>query len=304
MTPDKAPGPERGRSRQSLAGRALLAVGLLIGFYLLALAIAGLLLYIPYAEWTYFYRLDLRIAVFCILGAGLILQAIIPRRDHFTPPGPALDPAGQPQLFAVLNEIARSTGQRMPAEVYLVPNVNAWVTQRGGLMGFGSRRVMGLGLPLLRVLTVAELRAVVAHEFGHYYGGDTQLGPWIYKTRAAIGRALAGLARHSATLQAPFLWYGKMFLRVTHSISRRQEFVADELAARTVGARPLIEGLQAVHGAASAFEAYWQGEVVPVLNAGFRPPLADGFLSFLTAEAIAPLVSETLAQEIASGQAD
>ena len=33
----------------SLVGRVILAVGLMIGFYILAVAIAGALLYIPYA---------------------------------------------------------------------------------------------------------------------------------------------------------------------------------------------------------------------------------------------------------------
>jgi Zn-dependent protease with chaperone function len=83
---------------------------------------------------------------------------------------------------------------------------------------------MGLGLPLLRVLTISQLRAVLAHEFGHYYGGDTKLGPWIYKTRSAIGRTLDSLRGHegwSSLLQLPFLWYGKMFLRITHAVSRR-----------------------------------------------------------------------------------
>jgi len=44
-------------------------------------------------------------------------------------------------------------------------------------MGFGSRRVMGLGLPLLQILTVAQFRAVLPHEFGHYYGADTRQDP-------------------------------------------------------------------------------------------------------------------------------
>jgi Zn-dependent protease with chaperone function len=69
----------------------------------------------------------------------------------------------------------------MPAEVYLIPEVNAWVGQRGGFMGIGSRRIMGLGLPLLETLNVSQLEAVLVHEFGHYYRGDTRLGPWVYK---------------------------------------------------------------------------------------------------------------------------
>lgn len=58
----------------------------------------------------------------------------------------------------------------MPAKVYLVPEVNAWVCERGGFMGIGSRMVMGIGLPLLKLLNVDEFKGVIAHEFGHYYG--------------------------------------------------------------------------------------------------------------------------------------
>ena len=182
-------------SSPSLAGRVVLAVGLMLGFYILAVAIAGALLYIPYAEWTYAGKLHVKLVFFCILGAGTIFWAILPRPDRFVPPGPALHPKDHPKLFEVLAGIATATQQDMPSEVYLTAEVNAWVMDRGGMMGFGSRRVMGLGLSLLQVLSVSQLRAVVAHEFGHFHGGDTKLGPWIYKTRAAIGRTLEGLAR-------------------------------------------------------------------------------------------------------------
>ena len=65
----------------SLAARAAAAVSLMIGFYLLALGMAALLLGIPLAEYHWANRLDLRIAVFCVLGAVAILRAIVPRRD-------------------------------------------------------------------------------------------------------------------------------------------------------------------------------------------------------------------------------
>jgi hypothetical protein len=182
----------------------------------------------------------------------------------------------------------------MPSEVYLLRDLNAWVAQRGGIMGVGSRRIMGLGLPLLQALSVLELRAVLAHEFGHYDAGDTRLGPWVYKTRAAIVRTLEGLAHHSSrVLQAPFVWYGNMFLRTTHAVSRRQEFNADYLASSVAGSGPLIEGLRKIHGAARALEAYWESEMVPVLSAGFRPPIAAGFHRFIT--------SQDIARQIAAG---
>jgi Zn-dependent protease with chaperone function len=229
--------------RPSLQGRAALAVALLIGFYLLALGIAGGLLYIPYAEWTYADRVTGRILVFCVASAFAILRGIVPRPDQFDPPGPIVTEREQPRLFAVIRGVSKATDQAMPEEVYLVPDVNAFVAQRGGVMGFGSRRVMGIGLPLLESLTVPQFRAVIAHEFGHYRGGDTKLGPWVYKTRASIIRTLQSLARHSSLLQKPFIWYGEAFSRLTLAISRQQEYVADELAARTTGAANLSQAL-------------------------------------------------------------
>jgi heat shock protein HtpX len=225
-------------SSPSLAGRALLAVVLMIGFYILAVGIALGLLYIPYAEMVYAHRLHIKIAVICLFGAVAILWSVLPRFDKFDAPGPRLTRDQHPQLFQEIESVAKAVNQAMPAEVYLVPDVNAWVAQRGGIMGFASRRVMGLGLPLMCLLTRSQFRAVLAHEFGHYHGGDTKLGPWIHKTRSAIGRTLQSLG--DSWLQKPFLLYGNMFLRITHAVSRRQEFVADELAARTAGSQSLI----------------------------------------------------------------
>ncbi len=291
-------------SSPSLAGRAALAVALMIGFYVLALAMAAGLLWLPYAEWTYAHRIHPKLALFCVIGAGAILVAIFPRIDRFEAPGPRLDPAEQPRLFRQVREVARAAGQAVPSEVYLVNDVNAWVAQRGGWMGFGSRPVMGLGLPLMSRLSVSEFRGVLAHEFGHYCGGDTRLGPWVYKTRAAIARTLQVLADHSSALQKPFLWYGNMFLRVTHAISRAQELAADALAARIVGAPAMVRGLTAVHGAGRTFGHYWSGEAVPVLTAGFLPSLTDGFRRFLDEKQVAAAVARSVAEELAEGQAD
>lgn len=49
-------------SQQSLASRAVAAVALMIGFYLLALIIVGTLLFIPYAEWHWGNRIHIKLA--------------------------------------------------------------------------------------------------------------------------------------------------------------------------------------------------------------------------------------------------
>jgi len=214
----------RSPAAPSLGLRAILAVALTVGFYLLAIGIAAALLGGAYAIAALGHQVPVRLVVPMLFGGLAILWGIFPRFDRFTPPGPELLPAEHPRLFERISRIAQATGQEIPRSVYLVPNVNAWVSRRGGIMGFGSRPILGIGLPLLAALDVAEVEAVLAHEFGHFHGGDTKLGPWVYTTRAAIGRTLASLQQAGGrSLHALFVGYGNLFLRLTLSVSRRQE---------------------------------------------------------------------------------
>ena len=290
-------------SQQSLASRAVAAVALMIGFYLLALTIAGGLLFIPYAEWRWADQIHIKLALGCIVSAAMIIWAILPRIDRFVAPGPRLEPDEHRELFDVLRGVAKSTGQELPAEVYLINEVNAWVSQRGGMMGFGGRRVMGLGLPLMQTTTVSQFRAILAHEFGHYHGGDTKLGPWIYKTRVAIARTLHGL-NDEGFIHKPFALYGNFFMRVTQAISRAQELAADRLAAQVAGARSMIDALVSVERAGMAYDAFFQNELIPVLSNGFKPPVAAGFSKFLAAENIASSLTSAVDESLREGKGD
>jgi Zn-dependent protease with chaperone function len=282
--PRLEPPPIHVNSPSWIAQRALLAVGLMVGFYMLAVTIAAGLLWIPYAELTYMNRVDLRIGVVCVGSAVTILWSLLPRRDQFTPPGPPLYESTSPQLFSVIRRVAEQTKQDLPDEVYLLNDVNAFVTHRGGTMGFGSHRVMGIGLPLLQTVTVAELEAIIAHEFGHYSSGDVALGPWIYKTRAAIVRTIGSIRAN--VIRAPFVWYARQFLKLTHAVSRRQELIADQLAARVAGVAAAASALRRVSVATPLYAAYLNQELMPALNAGVMPPISAGFHEFLTTDHI------------------
>src|SRR2546421_3615200 len=277
----------------SLRQRAFLAIALTVGFYALALALMAGMIWVIFQP-----NVPGRALAFCIFGVIAIAVSIIPWPRRFVPPGPLLNPAGQPRLFAELKTVAQAVGEAMPAEVYITPEMNAGVLQRR------RRRVMVLGLPLMQALTVNEMRAVLAHEFGHYHGGDTRLGPWIYRTRETIERVIRNASRQSAVLQLPFLWYGRMFLRVTQAVSRQQELTADALAARTFGASPMMDGLRALARGSIAFGVYWQQEVVPLLEAGFQPPVTDGFSRFLAEPDMMKKVGEAAEAELAKAKTD
>lgn len=282
--------------------RALAAVALLIGFYVLAVAAAVVLFAGPLLLADRGLRLPVQVILPCWIAAATIGWAILPRIDRFDPPFPRLTPEGQPRLFALLGDLARRTGQAMPAEVYALPDVNAWVAQRGGVMGIGGRRVMGIGLPLMQTFSQAELEATIAHEFGHFHAGDTRLGPLVHKTRAAIERTLEGL--QDSAFQMPFRLYAGLFLRTTQAISRHQEHTADRLAATTVGAAPLIAGLRKMPGLAPAYDAYWQSDFGPAINGGVCPPLLDGFRRFLGRDDVRAAIASRIAAELTDGQTD
>src|SRR5262249_2006925 len=99
--------------------------------------------------------------------------------------------------------------------------------------------------------------------------GENRLGlamPPILPSTRASGKPGAV---PSSMLPLPFIWYGGLFLRVSHGVSRQQELAADRLAARIAGGAALAAGLRKIAGTATAFGAYWTTEVEPVVRAGY-----------------------------------
>jgi Zn-dependent protease with chaperone function len=200
--------------------------------YIFLLVLAALCVYLPWMlinATANFQTLVLFLGG--IVAAAAMLWSLVPRRDKFEAPGLLLDPASHPVLFAELAQIAAQLKDPLPREVYLIGDANAWVADRGGWMGIGSRRVMGLGLPLLAALNVSQFRAILAHEFAHYYGGDTSLGPWLrraqmtmvrtFQNMGSIGQVrLPGLVAIFYTVIFKVLhWYWLLFLRAINFVS-------------------------------------------------------------------------------------
>jgi Zn-dependent protease with chaperone function len=267
----------------SLAGRYAAAIALTIGFYVLALAIGLGLLAFAIVPWATSAPQNLWLSITALFLGGSILFAIVPRRLQFDVPGLKVTANEQPELFALVEAEAQAAGEPMPEDVYLTLEANAAVRQttRG-------RRALIVGVPLLHILSERELRGVIAHEFGHYSGGDTRLGPWIYRTRETIGRTIHQLSDEDGDdswsqrlVRKPFLWYGTGFLRITAKIKRSQEFAADRRAVASAGRDAYVHGLERVHAYGPAFDAYWHNEVVPLLQRGYRPPISEGFNRFI-----------------------
>lgn len=267
-------------AKHALRRRLVLAAVLGVGYYLMVLVLAVVLAALPYLEVRYLGRLH-----FYLLGAPVVavslLWAAIPRRSQFTAPGPELVRSEHPALFAMIDELADELGERPPAHVYIEHSVNAFVTDARSLMGIGGTRVMGIGLPLLVALNVDELRAVLAHEFGHYSGGDTRFGGFLYGLRRSLVHSITKQGNN--VVSSVLAIYHTVFVKATASISREQELAADRVAAEATSPQVTASALWRVAGAADLHEQYVTGELSAMVSYGRRPPWIEGFGRFVSA---------------------
>jgi Zn-dependent protease with chaperone function len=105
-------------------------------------------------------------------------------RDPDNDFGPILRRLDAPSLFEEVGEIARKLGVRPPEEVRLA------FLPCCGVVAWRDSRALLLGLPLLHVLTLAELRAVLAHELAHLAKGDATWSAGSLRFVERLGQAL------------------------------------------------------------------------------------------------------------------
>src|SRR5207245_1204659 len=78
-------------------------------------------------------------------------------------------------------------------KVYLSARVNAAVFYDLSLLNLllPSRKNLEIGLGLVNVLTLGELRAVLAHEFGHFAQRSMAVGRWVYVAHQITAQPVA-----------------------------------------------------------------------------------------------------------------
>lgn len=182
--------------------------------------------------------------LFLLIGAvGLgwtSLRSLWVRLDA-KPEGHRLTKQQAPALFKLISQVRRKVKGPKLDEVWLDDRFNASISQvpRFGLLGRPVNRLT-IGLPLLMALDVPRLSAVLAHEYGHLRGNHGRFAAWIYRTRLSWMRMNERLAEDdsiSGWLNARFMhWYVPRFLARSFALARQDEYEADRISARLVGA--------------------------------------------------------------------
>ncbi|MFD8810256.1 M48 family metallopeptidase [Streptomyces sp. NPDC059627] len=218
---------------------------------------------------------------FCLLSLGMFMLRTTRGEG---PPGLPVTEADEPRLWALVRELAAATGTRAPDAVVLTGDVDAAVGEEPRLLGLlPGPRCLYLGVPLLTGLTEARLKAVLAHEYGHFTGGDTRLSALVLRGRVQIGRTV-GLfhARTDGREAAERVCtaYAKLYMRATLSAARAQEYAADLAAARIAGRDATASALREIPVLSAAHDFYLDSYATLGLPARRLPPRGQFFGGF------------------------
>lgn len=185
--------------------------------------------------------------------AGLVLLALAwalaPRVGRLPDDRPVLLRADAPELFALVDEVARAVGTRSVHAIAVDGGINAGVTT----YGVRGRRLLVLGMPLWEVLTPAERIALLGHELAHYANGDTRnglvvgtavrtLSLWHHTLRPLSQPTAIEMVVNALYVVPRLLVRGVLTLlvRLTSRAGTRAEYLADRLAARTASTQAAV----------------------------------------------------------------
>ncbi|MFI5607179.1 M48 family metallopeptidase [Amycolatopsis sp. NPDC051903] len=279
------------------SARALLAVGLPAGFPVLVLALVAAIVVVEVIAFRSRLSHGLEFAVFAAPAAFVLLRALLTFGRLRDDEGVPVTAEAQPELWALVHELAEAVGTAPPDEVRVVARVNAGVLERTRWFGLRvAGRRLAIGAPLFAGLRVDEFRAVLGHELAHYSNRDTRFAVATYRGRVVIMRVLSGLdgASWFGRLAHPlFQAYGWLYFSVSARISRAQELAADAASARVGGTAAATGALRQI----AALSAGWRSFVADYLmlgwGAGYLPEHpAEGYRLLLADESRARELAE------------
>ncbi|ODU41317.1 M48 family metallopeptidase [uncultured Aquimonas sp.] len=201
-----------------------------------------------------------------VLALGLLaLRALWLR---IPPPiGHLLQREEAPRLREMVEDLRVAAGAPRLAGIVITDELNAAVVSLPRVLGLPwSRHYLLLGLPLMQQLEADALRAVIAHELGHFHGGRGRLAGWIYRLRQTWGHVHFALNTQRMISALPVVlfldWYEPYFEAYSFVLAREDEKVADACALRLAGPQAAGEALLLIALAASR----WQRSFLPALQ--------------------------------------
>lgn len=236
----------------------------LITFSLIMVAAIGYLVYeiIITVKFNYFVLLFcgglIGMAVFVVI---FLLKFIFSFQSNDTSQFIEIKRNQEPELFKLIDDVVNEVGTDYPKKVFLSNDVNAFVNYNSAFwsMFLPVRKNLTIGMGLINTTTVSELKAILAHEFGHFSQRSMKVGSYVNQANkmiydmlynnkgftdsmdsfASAHAIIAILTKLAAWFIMGIQWILAKFydfLYLKHmSLSRQMEFNADAIATYVVG---------------------------------------------------------------------
>lgn len=248
---------------------AALTVGLLLFYVAVPVVAVGLLgsaaglIYLIFLTGHIPVKLVIIIGILGLVMAWSVIHSVFvsARGANFGLPKTAQD---LPRLHACVAEVAARVDTPPVDDLSIAPGSEIGVRQEGrgpfGIFGI-KRRVLIMGMSSLNILTVDQLKAILAHEYAHFSHGDTFFSRFIYQVTLSLEHSLraVGGAGGWITYINPFFWflylYYYSYSLLSAGFSRSREFLADRMAATLYGSDAFADGLVKVATTGSLFDA-------------------------------------------------
>lgn len=186
----------------------------------------------------------------------------------------------QPKLFEIIESISKEIETNFPQKVYLGSGVEAMVFYDSNFRNlfFPSKENLMIGLGLVNSMNESELKAILAHEFGHFTQKSLNVYSYVYIENQIIYKMLIDEEFYQ-TLLHKFLVIGRFYWIVIYysrairwilrkayevvsksymALSREMEFHADEVSAKVSGSIPAVSALLRTGLAGDSFNYLWQ----------------------------------------------
>ena len=196
----------------------------------------------------------------------------------------------EPELFNFVYEIAAQVGTHFPKKIYWSPDVNAAVFYDSSFwsMFFPVKKNLLIGMGLVNTVSKEELKAILAHEFGHFSQRTMKVGSYVYNVNnvifnmlfdnesynklvekwSSINGYLSIFVLIAVKINQAIQWLLKIMYQLINinymALSREMEFHADEIAANVTGYQPLKNALLRMNLAQYAYNSvlnYYEGQV-------------------------------------------
>ena len=185
-----------------------------------------------------------------------------------------------PLLYEDIREIVAKVKTNFPKKIYLSHEVNACVFYDSTFLSmiFPVKKNLQIGMALVNTVSREELKAILAHEFGHFSQRSMKVGSYVYTVNQIIFNMLYDNEGYGNAIQkfANISWYFAIFVVVgvkiiegiqwvlkklynvvnLHhlSLSREMEFHADAIAVNTIGSKPFISSMMRLDLSNNAFD--------------------------------------------------